>query len=131
MQTSRHDIVVIKLLRYRVPFSHFRLNRQTGLLEMSRATFKLRDLPTLGRWFFKWAKVLRIIDVREEESDQVSINNLTIINFVLKTIGPTEEGALTNIILFIQVESLRCVICMVCGLVVVGEHVCTVYCVYC
>ena len=49
--------------------------------------------------------------MREEESNQVSINNLTIINFVLKTIGPTEEGTLTNIILCVQVESL-----LVCAL---------------
>ena len=82
-----------------------RFNRNTGLLEMSRTTFVVTDLPPLGQTVFKLLKLFRLIDVKQEEGAEgmVSINNLTIINFVLKLRGPTHERTLTNYILLIQV----------------------------
>ena len=72
---------------------------------MSRTTFVVTDLPPLGQTVFKLLKLFRLIDVKQEEGTEgmVSINNLTIINFVLKLRGPTHERTLTNYILLIQV----------------------------
>ena len=73
---------------------------------MSRATFKTSDLPTLGQLVFKLFVLLKLIDVEEKENGEVSINNLTIINFVLKIVGPTHEATLTHYIILTQVGRL-------------------------
>ena len=39
-----------------------------------------------------------------DKKDEIRVNNLTIINFVLKTIGPTHERTLTLYMLGIQVR---------------------------
>lgn len=85
--------------RHRLP----RLNKQTDLLEMSRVSIKVTHLPKLGQLFYHVARTVGLIHMKEEEGGEVSINNLTIINFILKTVGPTHEGTLTNIVLAVQV----------------------------
>jgi len=39
-----------------------------------------------------------------DKKDLVRVNNLTIINFVLKWVGPTHEGRLTSYMMTIQVS---------------------------
>lgn len=42
-----------------------------------------------------------------ENKDEVRVNNLTVINFVLKFVGPQREDTLTAIMLAIQVRSIH------------------------
>lgn len=71
---------------------------------MSRTSFVVAELSALGQVVFKLLKLFRLIDIKKEGKEgEVSISNLTIINFVLKLRGPTHEQTLTNYILMIQV----------------------------
>lgn len=52
---------------------------------------------------------LRIVDVRrgvDEDGEYTECNNMTIINFVIKLIGPTPEQTLTILLLLIQVRQM-------------------------
>ena len=55
----------------------------------------LRVLDSLGLAQVEWSV--------GPNRDEIRVNNLTIINFVLKFIGPTHEKTLTVYILIIQV----------------------------
>ncbi|NWI69048.1 GPT acetylglucosaminephosphotransferase, partial [Todus mexicanus] len=85
----------------------FRLNPRTGKLEMSYSKFKTKSLSALGTNILKVAvKVLHIVDVRsgiDEDGEYTECNNMTLINFVIKLIGPTHEQNLTLLLLLIQV----------------------------
>ncbi|KAK6469245.1 UDP-N-acetylglucosamine--dolichyl-phosphate N-acetylglucosaminephosphotransferase-like isoform X1 [Huso huso] len=93
---------VVPCPRHRLP----RLDPATGKLGMSYSKFKSRDLSKLGELLLKVASALRVVEVRrglEEDGKFMECNNLTLINFVLKLIGPTHERTLTVIMLLIQV----------------------------
>ncbi|MGH0171365.1 UNVERIFIED_CONTAM: hypothetical protein FKN15_074426 [Acipenser sinensis] len=93
---------VVPCPRHRLP----RLDPATGKLGMSYSKFKSRDLSKLGELLLKVASALRMVEVRrglEEDGEFMECNNLTLINFVLKLIGPTHERTLTVIMLLIQV----------------------------
>lgn len=93
---------VVPCPRHRLP----RLDPATGKLGMSYSKFKSRDLSKLGELLLKVASALRVVEVRrglEEDGEFMECNNLTLINFVLKLIGPTHERTLTVIMLLIQV----------------------------
>ncbi|NXQ99048.1 GPT acetylglucosaminephosphotransferase, partial [Sagittarius serpentarius] len=84
----------------------FRLNPSTGKLEMSYFKFKTKSLSALGTNILKAVKILRIVDVRsgtDEDGEYTECNNMTLINFVIKLIGPTHERNLTLLLLLIQV----------------------------
>ncbi|NXN23398.1 GPT acetylglucosaminephosphotransferase, partial [Nycticryphes semicollaris] len=84
----------------------FRLNRTTGKLEMSYSKFKTKGLSALGTSVLKAVKILRVVDVRsgtDEDGEYTECNNMTLINFVIKLIGPTHERNLTLLLLLIQV----------------------------
>lgn len=52
------------------------------------------------------AELLKLLDVRrsqEGDDDFIECNNMTLINLVLKFLGPTHERTLTVIMLIIQV----------------------------
>lgn len=52
------------------------------------------------------AELLKLLDVRrgqEGDDEFIECNNMTIINLVLKVLGPTHERTLTVIMLIIQV----------------------------
>ncbi|KAL6058251.1 UDP-N-acetylglucosamine--dolichyl-phosphate N-acetylglucosaminephosphotransferase [Balamuthia mandrillaris] len=87
--------------RHRLP----KFNKDTGLLEMSRATFKPAELPFLGRIVYSVLRAFRMVHVipNKENKGEVAMNNLTIINFMLKLIGPTSEPRLTFYMLLFQV----------------------------
>ncbi|XP_072282031.1 UDP-N-acetylglucosamine--dolichyl-phosphate N-acetylglucosaminephosphotransferase [Pyxicephalus adspersus] len=92
---------IIPCPRHRLP----RFDPQTGKLTMSYSKFKSKDLSQLGALIVKVAETLHVIDVKRYKSDEeyMEINNMTLINFVLKLIGPTNERILTIVLLIIQV----------------------------
>ncbi|KAJ8347773.1 hypothetical protein SKAU_G00263620 [Synaphobranchus kaupii] len=72
---------------------------------MSYSKFKSKDLSKLGNLILKVAESLWLVEVRrgqEGDGDFVECNNMTLINFVLKILGPTHERNLTAIMLLIQ-----------------------------
>eukprot|EP00066_Takifugu_rubripes_P006411 XP_003971189.1 PREDICTED: UDP-N-acetylglucosamine--dolichyl-phosphate N-acetylglucosaminephosphotransferase [Takifugu rubripes] len=97
------------------PFSNFipcpraateRLNPDTGNLGMSYSKFKRKDLSKLGELIMQVAELLKLLEVRrsqEGDDDFIECNNMTLINLVLKFLGPTHERTLTVIMLIIQV----------------------------
>eukprot|EP00076_Gallus_gallus_P011300 XP_004947977.1 UDP-N-acetylglucosamine--dolichyl-phosphate N-acetylglucosaminephosphotransferase isoform X2 [Gallus gallus] len=87
-------------------FYHNWLNPTTGKLEMSYSKFKTKSLSTLGTYILKVVKILHIVDVRsgmDEDGEYSECNNMTLINFVIKLIGPIHERNLTLLLLLIQV----------------------------
>ncbi|KAI1723339.1 glycosyl transferase family 4 domain-containing protein [Ditylenchus destructor] len=87
--------------RHRLP----KLNPETGMLEMSTTEFEWDKLKRPGKLCVNVLRILRSIHYREFEKDGklwVEINNLTILNFILKVCGPTYEYELTNRFLLIQ-----------------------------
>ncbi|KFR01418.1 UDP-N-acetylglucosamine--dolichyl-phosphate N-acetylglucosaminephosphotransferase, partial [Nipponia nippon] len=93
---------IIPCPRHRLP----RLNPNTGKLEMSYSKFKTKSLSALGTNILKAAKILHVADVRsgtDEDGEYTECNNMTLINFVIKLIGPTHERNLTLLLLLIQV----------------------------
>ncbi|NXK78607.1 GPT acetylglucosaminephosphotransferase, partial [Amazona guildingii] len=82
------------------------LNPSTGKLEMSYSKFKTKSLSAMGTNILKAVKILHIVDVRsgtDEDGEYTECNNMTLINFVIKLIGPTHERSLTLLLLLIQV----------------------------
>ncbi|CAB1419985.1 unnamed protein product [Pleuronectes platessa] len=93
---------IIPCPRHRLP----RLNQDTGKLGMSYSKFKRKDLSSLGLLILKVAELLKLLEVqRAEEGDDdfIECNNMTLINLVLKLLGPIHERNLTVIMLTIQV----------------------------
>ncbi|XP_053703670.1 UDP-N-acetylglucosamine--dolichyl-phosphate N-acetylglucosaminephosphotransferase [Synchiropus splendidus] len=89
---------VIPCPRHRLP----RLDSETGKLGMSYSKFKRKDLSKLGHLILKVAELARLLEVREDDGF-IQCNNMTLINLVLKVLGPTHERTLTSIMLLIQV----------------------------
>uniref|UniRef100_F1L790 UDP-N-acetylglucosamine--dolichyl-phosphate N-acetylglucosaminephosphotransferase n=1 Tax=Ascaris suum TaxID=6253 RepID=F1L790_ASCSU len=90
--------------RHRLP----KFDAQTDTVGMSFATFKSNDLKPLG------ALILRIFETfgllhrrtfKKDEESWIEINNLTVINLVLKIQGPMHERSLTKCLLAIQIIS--------------------------
>ena len=53
------------------------------------------------------AELLRLLEVRrgqEEDDEFIECNNMTLINLVLKILGPVHERSLTTIMLLLQVN---------------------------
>ncbi|XP_062894639.1 UDP-N-acetylglucosamine--dolichyl-phosphate N-acetylglucosaminephosphotransferase isoform X2 [Mobula hypostoma] len=97
---------VIPCPRHRMP----RLDPSTGKLGMSYSKFKTKDLPKLGFAILKVANKLGLVEVNHgvgENNEYTECNNLTLINFVLKLIGPKHERTLTIILLLIQRSLLQ------------------------
>ncbi|NXP70301.1 GPT acetylglucosaminephosphotransferase, partial [Ramphastos sulfuratus] len=98
---------IIPCPRHRLPSNiSFRLNPSTGKLEMSYSKFKTKSLSALGTNILKAVKILHIVDVRsgtDEDGEYTECNNMTLINFTIKLIGPTHERNLTLLLLLIQV----------------------------
>ncbi|XP_063291870.1 UDP-N-acetylglucosamine--dolichyl-phosphate N-acetylglucosaminephosphotransferase [Pelobates fuscus] len=98
---------IIPCPRHRLP----RLDPSTGKLGMSYSKFKAKDLSGIGSLAIKVTETLGVVDVRREQGEDgefMEINNMTLINFVLKFIGPTHERNLTVLLLFIQVLGSSC-----------------------
>ncbi len=84
-----------------------RFNPKTGLLGMSHAQFPSDQLGPGGGLFLSLVGKLGLAKVERGVGDsgkEIRVNNLTIINFVLKLIGPTHERTLTVYMMIIQVS---------------------------
>ena len=84
----------------------YRFNRTSGLLGMSYAQFKPDQLRRGGGPLLKLLRMLRLVAVETgvgENKDEIRVNNLTLINFVILWVGPQREDRLTTIMLAIQV----------------------------
>ncbi|XP_021062337.1 UDP-N-acetylglucosamine--dolichyl-phosphate N-acetylglucosaminephosphotransferase isoform X1 [Mus pahari] len=95
---------IIPCPRHRMP----RLNAKTGKLEMSYSKFKTKSLSFLGTFILKVAENLRLVTVHRGESEDgafTECNNMTLINLLLKVLGPTHERNLTLLLLLLQVLS--------------------------
>ena len=89
--------------------SHYRFNRTSGLLGMSYAQFKPDQLGRGGGALLQLLSMLRLVAMETgvgENKDEIRVNNLTLINFVIKWVGPQREDKLTNILMAIQVCQL-------------------------
>ena len=76
---------------------------------MSYSVFKISDLHPLGKLILSVFSLLRLVTVEEgvgEDKKSTRVNNLTLINFVIKVLGPLHERTLTIIIMGIQVKLL-------------------------
>ncbi|KAK5981161.1 UDP-N-acetylglucosamine--dolichyl-phosphate N-acetylglucosaminephosphotransferase [Trichostrongylus colubriformis] len=88
--------------RHRLP----KFDGTTNTVGMSVAQFKEGDLKLLGRISLRLLSTCGLLYTKKFEKDGErwqEINNLTILNLVLKFAGPLHERTLTNILLSIQV----------------------------
>ncbi|XP_071510262.1 UDP-N-acetylglucosamine--dolichyl-phosphate N-acetylglucosaminephosphotransferase-like [Diadema antillarum] len=92
---------IVPCPRHRLP----KYNLETDLLGMSYTRFKMKNLGFLGRLAVRLCQLVGVVHVREgigEDKDETECSNFTIINLVLKVVGPTHERTLVIIILVIQ-----------------------------
>lgn len=88
------------------PHLLLRYNPSTDLLGMSRVQFHPSQLGPLGSSILSILVMLRLVAMETnvgDKKDEVRINNLTLINLVLKWVGPTHERTLVVYMLAIQV----------------------------
>lgn len=88
--------------RHRLP----KFNSETDKLEMSVSQFKESDLGFIASLCIKILSKLRLLSVKKnvgEDGECMEINNMTLINFVIKLYGPIHEQSLTILLLLIQV----------------------------
>ena len=84
---------------------------------MSYAQFKWDELGPGGGPLLKLLHMLRLVALETgvgEKKDEIRVNNLTLINFVIKFVGPQREDRLTAILLAIQVcvSSSLSIVCL-------------------
>ena len=73
---------------------------------MSYAQFKPEELGRGGGLLLKLLSMLRLVAMDTgvgKKKDEIRVNNLTLINFVIMWVGPQREDRLTNIMMAIQV----------------------------
>lgn len=87
--------------RHRMP----RLNKATGKVEASKFSVKKDSLKPLGRTVLRLFRMLRLVSVSEDEEGMLTVNNFTLINFVLVKLGPMREDVLCVNLLLIQALS--------------------------
>ena len=73
---------------------------------MSYAQFHVNEVSTLTLTILKVAGMLRLVSMEMGvggDKDVIRINNLTLINFVIKCVGPCHEQTLTIYMMLLQV----------------------------
>lgn len=88
--------------RHRLP----KFDPETDTVGVRKAVFKRSEVKLLGRCFIGLLKPLRLLSCEEFEKDGepwLEMNNLTLINFVLRLTGPMHERNLTVLMLVLQV----------------------------
>ena len=77
---------------------------------MSMARFPPSSLTSLGSLALSLLSSLGLVHVRREQGEGqqelIECNNLTLINFTLKLLGPMHERTLTTVMLLFQVDNL-------------------------
>ncbi len=98
---------------FRHLFHYYRFDPKSGLLGMSHAQFPSDQLGPGGDLFLSVVSKLGLAKVERglgDKKNEIRVNNLTIINFVLKFIGPTHERTLTIYMMIIQVNNTSMII---------------------
>ncbi|XP_041373345.1 UDP-N-acetylglucosamine--dolichyl-phosphate N-acetylglucosaminephosphotransferase-like [Gigantopelta aegis] len=88
--------------RHRLP----RYNHETDKVEISYTKFKEKDLGFIGKMFLKLYRVCFVLHFKTgvgEDSEFTECNNFTLINLILRFIGPLHEKTLVIILLIFQV----------------------------
>lgn len=85
--------------RHRLP----KYDPETDLMDCSITKFKLDQINFLGRICFKIFQMLRLVRIKKLDDGFVECNNFTLINLLLKFLGPMAERKLTCLLLIIQV----------------------------
>jgi len=73
---------------------------------MSYSKFKTKNLSFLGTFILKVADSLQLVTVRQSEHEDgafTECNNMTLINLLLKVVGPMHERNLTLLLLLLQI----------------------------
>ncbi|XP_072938541.1 UDP-N-acetylglucosamine--dolichyl-phosphate N-acetylglucosaminephosphotransferase [Epargyreus clarus] len=84
--------------RHRLP----KYSAETDLLHASRTVIPKKDLNFLNKFIIQVFSLLHLVD-KIEDRDQITLNNLTLINLFLIKLGPTREVTLTIALLLFQV----------------------------
>jgi UDP-N-acetylglucosamine--dolichyl-phosphate N-acetylglucosaminephosphotransferase len=71
---------------------------------MSYAQFQSTEVSPLTLTLLKVARMLGLVSMEMSEKDTIKINNLTLINFVIKCVGPCHERTLTLYMMALQVR---------------------------
>ena len=74
---------------------------------MSKAVFKKSDLNIFGKLIIRTGSFLKVLHVKEKmgkENEMIEINNMTLINLMIKFLGPIHERNLTVILMVLQVK---------------------------
>ena len=77
------------------------------MLGMSYSVFKMSDLHPLGKLILSVFNLLRLVKVEDgvgEDKKSTRVNNFTLLNFIIKVLGPLHERTLTTMIIGIQVQ---------------------------
>ncbi|XP_063959592.1 UDP-N-acetylglucosamine--dolichyl-phosphate N-acetylglucosaminephosphotransferase-like [Lytechinus pictus] len=88
--------------RHRLP----KFDPQSDTLGMSYSRFKMKNLGFIGRLAVRVCGLVGVIHIKEgvgEDKDETECSNFTILNLVLKIMGPMHERNLVLVMLFIQV----------------------------
>lgn len=93
----------------------YRLDKY-GTLSPSYAECNKNNISIIGKMCLKLFSVFKIIHVEENAGENIKCNNLTLINLCLLYIGPTNEKALTVVLLIIQVNINQNIIIVLCVL---------------
>ena len=88
---------------------NYRLNRDTGLLETSVFQFKEKSLNSIGRLVLNVYQTFGLIRVEKanEDAEMFESTNCTLINYVLKLVGPTHENTLVIYLMALQVNFFK------------------------
>ncbi|XP_041988373.1 UDP-N-acetylglucosamine--dolichyl-phosphate N-acetylglucosaminephosphotransferase [Aricia agestis] len=89
---------IIPCPRHRLP----KYSPETNLLQASKTVISKKDLNFLNSIILKILSVLHLIE-KHEDSQNIVINNMTLINLFLIKLGPMSEVCLTSSLLIFQV----------------------------
>ena len=90
--------------RYRLP----KYNEETDRLEISTVTFKQSNLGFVGSTCVQILSTFKLLVVKKhicEDGEYMEVNNLTLMNFIIKLYGPMHEKDLVYLLLLIQVAA--------------------------
>ncbi|CAG9785568.1 unnamed protein product [Diatraea saccharalis] len=88
---------IIPCPRHRLP----KYNAEMDLLEPSRTLIVKKEMTIINKALVQVLTILHLIDTIED-SESITINNMTLINFTLIKLGPMSEGTLTAKLLIFQ-----------------------------
>ncbi|CAI5453247.1 unnamed protein product [Caenorhabditis angaria] len=109
-QNTFNFIYSLPQLFHFVPCPRHRMPKYDGksdTVSMSKAIFKKSELKSLGKLSLFIFNLVGLLEKREFEKDGeiwIEINNLTIINLVLKFSGPMHESRLNQVLMGIQIS---------------------------